>query len=132
MPLYNLACRTPLSATQRQSVATLITQAHCHVTTALPHYVNVVFSDNWALPAGIEVSILGGVRIGGTRTHAVVEELKRALVTATAQGCGLTPDAVAISTVGMPAQWIIEGGEVMPEPGAEPGANHPQAQHQAQ
>ena len=122
MPLYNLACRQPLTAEQRQDVAMRITDAHCEATTALPHYVNVVFTDNWSLPAGIEVSIFGGVRIGGTRTPEVVERLKKALVEAAAKGSGLATEQVAISTVGLPANWIIEGGEVMPEPGKEPGA----------
>lgn len=122
MPLYNLACRKPLSAEQRQIVAERITEAHCTVTTALPHYVNVVYTDNWSLPAGIDVSIFGGVRIGGTRTPEVVDRLKRALVEATAQGIGKPTDRVAITTIGVPAHWIIEGGEVMPEPGKEPGA----------
>ena len=122
MPLYNLACREPLTPEQRQKTAELITEAHCDVTTALPHYVNVVFTDNWALPAGINISIFGGVRIGGTRTPEVVEQLKTALVKATAEGAGQSTEQVAISTVGVPAHWIIEGGEVMPEPGKEPGA----------
>lgn len=122
MPLYNLACRQPLSAEKRQRVAELITKAHCEVTTALPHYVNVVYTDNWALPDGIDVSIFGGVRIGGTRTPEVVDQLKQALMEATAQGIEQPVDAVAISTIGVPAHWIIEGGEVMPEPGKEPGA----------
>lgn len=122
MPLYNLACRQPLSAEKRQRVAELITNAHCEVTTALPHYVNVVYTDNWALPDGIDVSIFGGVRIGGTRTPEVVDKLKQALVDATAQGIEQPAHTVAISTIGVPAHWIIEGGEVMPEPGKEPGA----------
>lgn len=120
MPLYNLACRLPLTSSQRQKVATLITAAHCEATTALPHYVNVVFTDGWALPRGISVSILGGVRIGGTRTPEVVERLRRALVEATATGIGRPVESVAITTVGVPANWIIEGGEVMPDPGDEP------------
>lgn len=123
MPLYNLACREPLSADQRQKIASLITEAHSTVTTALPHYVNVVFTDNWPLPRGVEVSIFGGVRIGGTRTPEVVEQLKSALLKATAEGAGLSTDKIVISTIGVAANWIIEGGEVMPEPGKEPGAD---------
>lgn len=122
MPLYNLACRRPLTPEQRQDVAVRITDAHCEATTALPHYVNVVFTDNWALPDGIDVSIFGGVRVGGTRTPQVVEKLKRALLDATAKGIGQPAETVAIATVGVPANWIIEGGEVMPDPGDEPGA----------
>ena len=122
MPLYNLACRTPLSPDQRQDVATRVTDAHCQATTALPHYVNVVFTDGWKLPQGIDVSILGGVRIGGTRTPEAVERLCTALVEAVAKGIGQPADTVAITTVGVPANWVIEGGEIMPEPGQEPGA----------
>ncbi|MEN7342544.1 MAG: 4-oxalocrotonate tautomerase [Pseudomonadota bacterium] len=122
MPLYNLACRHPLRPDQRRDVAVRVTDAHCEATTALPHYVNVVFTDNWSLPPGIDVSIFGGVRIGGTRTPEVIETLKRALVDAVATGIGQSSDSVSISTIGVPANWIIEGGEVMPDPGDEPGA----------
>lgn len=131
MPLYNLACREPLTPEQRQDVAIRITDAHCETTTALPHYVNVVFTDNWPLPKGIDVSIFGGVRIGGTRTPEVVEKLKQMLVEATAEGIGKPVGCVAISTVGVPANWIIEGGEVMPDPGKEPGADLLMAQREA-
>lgn len=122
MPLYNIACRRPLRPEQRRAVASGVTEAHCAATTALPHYVNVIFNDHWDLPAGIDISIFGGVRIGGTRTPEAVQRLKRCLVEATAVAIGLPMERVAISTVGFPAHWIIEGGVVMPAPGAEPGA----------
>lgn len=132
MPLYNLACRKPLPPEQRQDIAIRITDAHCDATTALPHYVNVVFTDYWSLPDGVDISIFGAVRIGGTRTPEVVEDLKRMLMEAAAAGADIPVDRIRISTVGMPGNWIIEGGEVMPIPGEEPGAAELIAQRKAQ
>ena len=119
MPLYNLACRQSLPAPTRQKVATAITEAHCRVTDAPPEFVNVVFMDGYPLPSRQLVSVLGGVRTGGNRTPESIEKLKLALHEAIAGAIGQELDAVGISLVGVPSHWIVEGGEVMPEPGAE-------------
>ena len=119
MPLYNLACKQPLAAPQRQAVATAITRAHCEQTGAPSEFVNVIFLDGYALPDSQVVSLLGGVRIGGNRTSEIIENLKAALLQGIADALGTSVEAVGISLVGVPAHWIVEGGEVMPDPGAE-------------
>lgn len=119
MPLYNLACREPLRPDLRQSVASAITGAHCRETGAPAEFVNVVFLDNYPLPAGQVISLLGGVRIGGNRTPEVIERLRVALHAGIAGALGVGADAVGMTLIGVPSNWIVEGGEVMPEPGAE-------------
>ncbi len=119
MPLYNLACSRPLAADSRQKVASAITDTHCRETGALPEFVNVVFLDGYPLPPPQVVSILGGVRTGGNRTPEIVEKLKAALRSGVAEALGEPVEAVGISLIGVPSNWIVEGGEIMPEPGAE-------------
>ena len=119
MPLYNLACSKPLAPAQRQAVATAITEAHCRETGAPAEFVNVVFLDHYPLPAPQIISLLGGVRVGGNRTPEIIEKLRGALCNGIANAIGAPTDAVGLSLIGVPSHWIVEGGEVMPEPGAE-------------
>ncbi|MEM9301350.1 MAG: 4-oxalocrotonate tautomerase [Pseudomonadota bacterium] len=119
MPLYNLACARPLEPAQRQAVATAITEAHCSTTGAPAAFVNVVFLDHYPLPAPQVISLLGGVRTGGNRTAAIVEKLRRALHTGVAAALDVPAEAVGLGLIGVPSNWVVEGGEVMPEPGAE-------------
>lgn len=119
MPLYNVACREPLSNEKRQDVATAITTAHCRETGAPAEFVNVIFLDNYPLPAPQDVSLLGGVRIGGTRTPEVIDRLRAALLSDIAETIGRPATAVGMTLVGVPSHWIVEGGEVMPAPGEE-------------
>ena len=119
MPLYNLACRETLPTDTRQKVATAIMHTHCDQTGAPAQFVNVVFMDNYPLPSEQTVSVLGGVRTGGNRTPESIRRLKDALHNAIAEALGESTTAVGMSLVGIPSNWIVEGGEVMPEPGSE-------------
>lgn len=119
MPLYNLACRASLPSDIRQQIATAIMHTHCEQTGAPAQFVNVVFMDNYPLPAQQTVSVLGGVRTGGNRTPESILRLKNALHDAITDALGSAKEAVGMSLVGIPSNWIVEGGEVMPEPGSE-------------
>lgn len=119
MPLYNLACRSALDPPARERVATAVTQAHCAVTGAPAEFVNVLFMHGFPLRGKLEIDAIGGVRKGGTRTAEVVERLRIALKDAIVQASGTPADQVAVSLIGIPSNWVMEGGRVMPEPGAE-------------
>lgn len=119
MPVYNVACPRPLPEATRAAVAGAITQTHCRETDAPAAFVNVVLMHNYPLPAGVALSVLGGVRSGGNRTPESIEALRQALIIAVAQAAGVEAQAVAVELLGAPAQWAMEGGRVLPEPGAE-------------
>lgn len=119
MPLYNLACRDALDVEARRNVAQTVTAVHCRVTGAPAEFVNVVFVDGYPLPAPQTVSLLGGVRTGGNRTAEIVDELRAALQAEIAGALQQAEDTVGISLIGVPSNWIVEGGEIMPEPGEE-------------
>ena len=119
MPLYNLACRTPLDAETRQRVAIAITDTHCAVTGAPAQFVNVIFFDGYALRSGLALDVVGGVRNDGNRTPETIERLRQQLHAAIAHAARLLPARVKIALVGVPSSWVMEGGHVMPAPGHE-------------
>ena len=119
MPLYNLACTEPLTGEQKQKLAQAITNTHCSETGAPAAFVNVVFVNNYALPKPQVVSVLGGVRTGGNRALEGIKKLETALHNNLAKALGVSTSAVGMSLIGVPSNWIVEGGVVMPEPGSK-------------
>lgn len=119
MPLYNLACRAALDELSRERVARAVTRAHCDVTGAPAEFVNVLFVHGYPLHGALEIDAIGGVRKGGNRTAEVVDRLRIALRDAIVQASGKAADRVAVTLIGIPSNWVMEGGRVMPDPGAE-------------
>jgi hypothetical protein len=119
MPLYNLASRAALDEVTRERVAQAVTRAHCEVTGAPAEFVNVLFVHGFPLKGALQIDAIGGVRKGGNRTAAVVERLRSALREAIVQASGNAADQVAVTLIGIPSNWVMEGGRVMPDPGAE-------------
>lgn len=119
MPLYNLACSKALPAKARAAVATAITDTHCAVTDAPPEFVNVVFMDGYGLKKGTDIAVIGGVRSGGNRNAELIERLRSSLHRAISTAAKLDMNRVSIELIGVKASWVMEGGKVLPEPGAE-------------
>lgn len=128
MPLY--LCSTPaddLTLDARQRIATAITDVHCKETGAPRKFVHVVFFEQQqaavfdlltpeAAPNG-RCQLYGSIRSGRT------DDVKRKLVTgmrrAAAEILSLNRDDVVMSTRDVDAKWVMEGGELLPEPGEE-------------
>jgi hypothetical protein len=119
VPLYNLACRVRLDEPTCERVARAVTKAHCEVTGAPAEFVNVLFVDGYPLHGALTIDALGGVRKGDNRTAQVVEHLRMALGDAIARSAGVAPAQVNVTLIGIPSNWVMEGGRVMPDPGAE-------------
>jgi len=119
MPLYTLACRKPLPQATREAIATAITDTHCEVTDAPPEFVNVVFMDGYSLKRGWAIAVIGGVRSGGNRNAQLIERLRQSLLENIAAAAALPTDQVGIELIGVKASWVMEGGKILPEPGAE-------------
>ena len=79
----------------------------------------MVFLHGWPLAGAHEVGVLGGVRTGGTRTADVVKRLEDALRDGIAEAMGRPAGVVGLSLVGVASNWVMEGGDVMPDPGDE-------------
>jgi phenylpyruvate tautomerase PptA (4-oxalocrotonate tautomerase family) len=104
---------------QRAAIAEHVTRIHCEVTDGLPLFVHTFFAedDQGMLPGDKAALLLGSIRAGRTAEQKtrLVAELEEAL----ARVLGLARDQVSVVTVDVPARWVMEGGDLLPEPGDE-------------
>lgn len=119
MPLYTVSSRKPLTQEMREAVSTAITRTHCEVTDAPPEFVNVIFMEGYSLKRGWSLAVIGGVRSGGNRGPERIEKLRQTLQANIADVTNLSNKKVGIKLVGIKASWVMEGGKILPEPGAE-------------
>ena len=119
MPLYNLACKTVLDDGQRQHIAEVITQTHCELTGAPAEFVNVAFVEGFPLRKDESLNVVGGVRKGGNRDHERTENLRQTIQKNIASAANVSVSAVKVTLLGVPGNWNMEGGKVLPDPGAE-------------
>jgi hypothetical protein len=119
MPLYTLASSKPLTPAVREAVATAVTDIHCQVTGAPAEFVNVVFMHGHSIRDGKRIGLIGNVRSGGNRTEDVLQLLREKLLAGVAGKSNMPVDKVSVRLLGVPSSWVMEGGQMMPEPGAE-------------
>lgn len=120
MPLYRCAVLEGLTTVdQRARIAKDVVRIHCDVTDAPPSFVHAFFSEMPAsdLPAGKVAFVLGSIRSGRTdeQKARIVSELSSVV----AEVVGRDASEVGVATVDVPSKWIMEGGELLPEPGEE-------------
>lgn len=120
MPLYRCIVSPQLSSyRQRAEIAEHVTRIHCEVTGGLPLFVHTFFAEDEAgmLPADKRALMLGSIRAGRTAEQKtrLVAELEQAL----ARILDVAGDQASVVTVDVPARWVMEGGEILPEPGDE-------------
>ena len=118
MPVYN--CISPegsLSDAVREKVATGITDAHCKSTGAPRNFVHVFFRETSSTRFDKPYFIDGVNRAG--RPEGVVLALKEDLRKAYSEGAGIALDQIGARISETPASWIMEGGDILPEPGEE-------------
>ncbi len=117
MPMYNISSAKSLSIKQRQELAEIITQIHCDITQAPPHFVTTIFSQGVPVLRHLHLYILGNVRKGrSAETNAHLTHHLRERI------CTLFEwplSKVHVSLIEIPASWVMEGGEILPEPGQE-------------
>lgn len=117
MPLYTISTENSIAVETRGQLANLIMDVHCAITGAPQTFVNVVFSENVPIKPEAKLSILGAVRKG--RTAELSMTLQQELIRQIAKHLDVADSEVDLSLFEVPAQWVMEGGEVLPEPGEE-------------
>lgn len=120
MPLYICnAAKGAIDDAAKPKIAADITRIHCAVTGAPPQFVHAFFvEDSPAQPLnGKSASLFGSIRAGRTDAQKaqIVSEMRASVQT----HAGLPLDDVSMITADVPASWVLEGGEIMPEPGEE-------------
>ena len=117
MPMYTISSARSVSIDQRQQLAKIITQIHCDITQAPPHFVTTIFSQGVPILRQLHLHVLGNVRKGrSAETNARLTDQLRERISALFEW---PLNKVYISLIEIPASWVMEGGEVLPEPGQE-------------
>ena len=119
MPFYHARVRPELlSASQRERFSQRVVDVHCDVTGAPPSFVHVLVTEDveQRLAAGDTAAIEGVIRAG--RTDAQKEEIATRLSRAFAETADVDVSTVHTSTRDVEASYTMEGGALLPEPGA--------------
>jgi phenylpyruvate tautomerase PptA (4-oxalocrotonate tautomerase family) len=117
MPLYTCISDDRTDVDQRQSIALAITESHCSHTGAPPEFVHVSFSDYLGGSRKSVLRIVGNIRAG--RPPEVRSKMHAEIVARVADILSAPPDKVTLVLQEVPAEWAMEGGEVLPAPGTE-------------
>ncbi|MDJ0789777.1 MAG: tautomerase family protein [Myxococcota bacterium] len=120
MPLYRCAVQEGRTTrAQREQIAKEVVRVHCGVTAAPPSFVHAFFTEYPAseMPGGKVAFVLGSIRQG--RTDEQKAQIASDLGESVATALGCSPAEVAVVTADVPSKWIMEGGELLPEPGEE-------------
>ncbi len=117
MPMYTVSTHSPLPENIRQPLAQLIMKIHCELTGAPKHFVQVVMSFGVPLEKKFSLQIFGNIRKG--RSAEDIQQLTQTLKNEIATLLQKPAKAIDVSLLEVPASWVMEGGEILPEPGEE-------------
>lgn len=120
MPLYIVNSKAGLMPSEaKPRIAADVTRIHCDVTGAPPTFVHVFFFDDAPMPPlGDKSAMLyGQIRAG--RTDAQKAQIVEEMAASVSAHTGLAAQSVHAFTTDTPASWVMEGGDVLPEPGEE-------------
>ncbi len=120
MPLYivnNQAGLMPDEA--KPKIAADITRIHCDVTGAPAKFVHVFFFEDGPMPplGDRQAMVYGQIRHG--RNDAQKAQIAAEMRGSVCEHTGLSEETVHAFTTDTPASWVMEGGDVLPEPGEE-------------
>ena len=120
MPLYVCnAKKGAIPESAKPLIADDVTRIHCDVTGAPATFVHVFFfEDAPHQPLGDNTAFLfGSIRAG--RTDEQRQQIHTEMREAIQSRAQLPLDEILVHTVDVPASWVMEGGDLLPEPGEE-------------
>lgn len=120
MPLYICnSRRDALDAAAKEEIAKAITRIHCSVTGAPDIFVHAVFFEESPLFPLEDKTLFvrGTIRKGRSdeQKNQIAESIRESLI----QHGGVSAQQAGALIRETPASWVLEGGEIMPEPGEE-------------
>lgn len=120
MPLY--ICNSKVGAidsTAKQQIAQAITDIHCSVTGAPASFVHTAFFDESDLfPLQDKTLFVRGTIRKGRSDHQK-NQIAEAIKSALSEHGNVASQETDAEIRETPASWVLEGGEIMPEPGEE-------------
>lgn len=117
MPLYSISTKQALSFPMREALANVILRSHCTITNAPEAFVNVIFHQNVPLRPKVNINVMANVRRG--RTHEMNNDLCNELKRRIAELMAIQEQCIELSLFEVSASKVMEGGEILPEPGEE-------------
>ena len=129
MPLYICAAeKGRIPASLKQQIAREVTRVHCDITAAPPTFVHCFFFDKGSPQIALlqqvfksssdkPYQLFGNLRAGRSEEtkDRVIEEMCRGV----ASILGVPREEIDMATQDIPAKWVMEGGDLLPEPGEE-------------
>lgn len=120
MPLYICNARKgAIEDSAKKKIAADITRIHCDVTDAPPTFVHAFFFEEAPHQPlnGSSAFLFGRIRHGRTdeQKAQIVLEMRQSIQTHT----GIPFEDIMAITSDTPASWVMEGGDLLPEPGDE-------------
>jgi phenylpyruvate tautomerase PptA (4-oxalocrotonate tautomerase family) len=124
MPLYTcITTANTLADGTKAALAAEITKIHSSITGAPSSFVHVIFQELPATNVFTDASpsepllISGVIRAG--RADADKTLLATDISSSSSRITGIPPARILVNIADRPARFVVEGGRVMPEPGAE-------------
>lgn len=120
MPLYLCNMKSgSVPAEAKAKIAQDVTDIHCKATDAPAEFVHVFFLEEAEAPPleRNQVHLQGNIRAG--RNSAQKDEIIRGMCSSIARHTGLNISDIGMQLLDVPASWVMEGGDVFPEPGEE-------------
>ncbi len=120
MPLYLCnAAKGAIDDDAKRKIAADVTRIHCDVTAAPPDFVHVFFLEesDFVPLNGQTILLIGSIR--GGRTDEQKAQIVREIGESIRAHTGVAPDKTFVTTTDTPASWVMEGGDILPEPGEE-------------
>jgi phenylpyruvate tautomerase PptA (4-oxalocrotonate tautomerase family) len=124
MPIYTcITSANTLADDTKAALAAEITKIHSSITAAPTSFVHVVFQELPATNVFTDASpsepllITGVIRAG--RPDADKVRLATDISSSSSRIAGIPQERILVNIADRPARFAVEGGRVMPEPGAE-------------
>jgi phenylpyruvate tautomerase PptA (4-oxalocrotonate tautomerase family) len=117
MPLYTCISDDRTTTEQRHAIALAITESHCGHTGAPPEFVHVTFNDYLGRHKSSALRIVGSIRAG--RPPELKAQMHADIIQRVSDILSAPADNVQLVLQEVPAQWNMEGGQVLPAPGTE-------------
>ena len=129
MPLYICAAdKDAIPAAAKEQIAAAVTRVHCDVTGAPPTFVHCFFFDRGSPQLEVlqhvfnassdrPYVLFGNLRAG--RTEETKDRVVNEMCDAVCDILGIDRQQIDMATQDIPAKWVMEGGDLLPEPGEE-------------